>query len=147
MKKIFAVAVAAILGVSAFAQQGDKSLGARLLYGSDIERLGIGIVGQYGFQDDVRGEASIGYYPGDNTAVFEINVNAHYLLGNDSMTVYPLAGINFTHLENFSTKPGLNLGAGIEFPLTYSLNFVAEVKYVISKYDQFVLGAGVNFKF
>ena len=147
MKKVLVAVVVALIGISAFAQQGEKAIGARFVYGGDIEKIGVGIIGQYGFEDAIRGELGFNFYPDDNASVFEVNANAQYLLGNDSMTFYPFAGLNLTSIKHLSTKPGINIGAGVEFPLTDVLNFAAEVKYVISKYDQFVLGAGVNFKF
>lgn len=147
MKKLALVIAAALISVAAFAQKGEKAIGARFLYGSEIEKIGIGILGQYGFEDEIRGELGFNFYPDDNANVFEVNANAQYLLGNDSVTFYPFAGLNLTSIKHASTKPGINIGAGIEFPLTDVLNFAAEVKYVISKYDQFILGAGINFKF
>ena len=145
MKKLALVIVAALIGIAAFGQE--KSIGARLLYGSEIEKLGVGVVGQMDIQNNIRGALSLGIYPDDNASVFEINGNAQYLLGNDSVTFYPFAGLNLTSIKHASTKPGINVGAGIEFPLTDVLKFGAEVKYVISKYDQFVLGAGINYCF
>ena len=145
MKKLALVIVAALIGIAAFGQE--KSIGARLIYGSEMEKLGIGVVGQMDIQNDIRGALSLGFYPDDNASAFEINANAQYLLGNDSVTFYPFAGLNITSVKHASTKPGINVGAGIEFPLTDVLNFAAEVKYIISKYDQFVIGAGINFKF
>ena len=149
MKKFALVIVAALISMTAFAQQGDKAVGARLVYGSEIEKLGLGIVGQYGITNEVRGDASLFYYPDSDFSAFEFNANAHYLLGNDSVTFYPFAGLNITNIKHVATKPGLNVGCGIEFPLTDKLVFAAEAKYIIAKkgFAQFVIGGGLNFRF
>ena len=145
MKKLALVIVAALIGIAAFGQE--KSIGARLLYTGDFEKLGIGVVGQMDIQNNIRGALSLGFYPDKNASAFEINADAQYLLGNDSVTFYPFAGLNLTGVKHASTKPGINVGAGIEFPLTDVLKFGAEVKYVISKYDQIIIGAGINYCF
>ena len=96
--------------------------------------------------------------------VTEININGHYLFINEAdMIVYALAGINITGFKNEYTysengfsesmsvsdsETGLNLGAGIEYALDFA-NFYAEAKLanVGGDADQFVLGAGLRFKF
>ena len=147
MKKLALVIAATLISVAAFAQKGEKAVGARFLYGSEIEKIGVGILGQYGFEDNIRGELGLSFFPDDNASTFEINANAQYLLGNESVNFYPFAGLNLTGIKHASTKPGINVGAGVEFPITDVLMFAADVKYVISKYDQFVIGAGINYRF
>ncbi|MBQ9184706.1 MAG: porin family protein [Bacteroidales bacterium] len=159
MKKLVIAVVALLMSISAFAQQGDKAIGVNLVYGSEIKNIGLGIKGQYFFLDNVRGEASFNYFmKKDNVKLWELNANAHYMLGNESMWFYPLAGFNLANVKaeyylnggtisDSESKLGLNLGAGIQFPVSEMLDFTAEAKYVISDYDQFVIGIGLLYKF
>lgn len=154
MKKLVIAVVALLMSISAFAQQGDKAIGVNLVYGSEIKNIGLGIKGQYFFLDNVRGEASFNYFmKKDGIKWWELNANAHYMLGNESMWFYPLAGFNLANLKadvpgsDSSSKLGLNLGAGIQFPVSEMLDFTAEAKYVISDADQFVIGIGLLYKF
>ena len=162
MKKILTLVCVMMLGMG-FAQaqvhQGQTAAGLNLVYGSEIENLGIGARFQYGVLDQLRAEVGLNYFFEKNHLTWwDVNINAHYLVGlwNDQLFIYPLAGLNYT-MVNYNGElnekgeenhVGLNLGAGIEYEITdhFSVNF--EYRHtIVRKVDQGVFGLGVNYKF
>ena len=81
------------------------------------------------------------------------DLNGHYVLNSlDRFEFYGLAGLNitFAKLKRLETSTsgtdnalGLNIGAGTYIKVTEQLDLFAEAKYIFSKYDQFMLKAGV----
>lgn len=95
-----------------------------------------------------------------STMMFD--VNAHYVFNSlDQFEFYGLAGIDiliankkdvmtitgsvpFTEtLKEHDNAIGLNLGLGTYMKLTDQLDLSVEAKYLVSKYHQFMLSAGV----
>ena len=89
-----------------------------------------------------------------NTMMFDIN--GHYVFNSlDKMEFYALAGLDimlafkrdkYVGSEAYKESDnafGLNVGAGTYFKLTEQFDIYAEAKYLLSKYDQFMLNAGV----
>ena len=65
MKKILTLVCALMLGMGlgqAQVHQGETAAGVNLLYGSEIESLGIGAKFQYTFINNVRGEVGFNYF-------------------------------------------------------------------------------------
>lgn len=162
MKKILTLVCALVLGVgfaSAQVHQGETAVGANLVYGSEIENLGLGARFQYGILDQLRAEVGLNYFFEKNhLSWWDVNINAHYLLGlwNEQLYIYPLAGLNYTMVDykgdlnpkGEENHVGLNLGAGIEYELNehWGVNF--EYRHtIIRKVDQGVFGLGINYKF
>ena len=139
--------------------QGETAVGANLVYGSEIESLGLGARFQYGIWDQLRAEVGLNYFFEHNHVSWcDVNLNAHYLLGlwNEQLYIYPLAGVNYTMTkvklpgENSDEENhiGLNLGAGIEYELTEHWGVNLEYRHtIIRKVDQGVIGLGINYKF
>ena len=157
MKKIFTMICVLMLGVGAAqaqANQGETAVGVNLVYGSEIESLGLGARFQYGIIDHLRGEVGFNYFFEHNhTTWWDVNINAHYLvnLKNDQFYIYPLAGLNYT-MAKFdkleSNHVGLNLGAGFEYEFNEHWGANFEYRHtIIRKVDQGVFGLGVNYKF
>ena len=180
MKKTLTLALALILGMGicqAQDLQGESAAGVRLMYGTEIESLGLGIDFQYCVIDHVRGEVSFNYFfEHDDINWMDVNLNAHYLVSlmDHKMFLYPLAGLNYTmskrtvHEEprtewddegNPRTIPGgkhsdeenhvgLNVGAGIEYK--FNDHFSAGLEYrhtIIRKVDQGVFGVNLHYHF
>ena len=156
MKKILSlIAVVLLCAVAAQAQKGVKGVGVNLLYGTEIDRVGIGGKFQYGFTDPIRGEASLNYFfeNDEHYKALEANLNVHYLFDvAKDLKVYPLAGLVLAHWKQegwkADNKLGVNLGGGVELNLaeTWAINF--EAKYVlIDRFDQAVLSIGATYKF
>jgi hypothetical protein len=84
-----------------------------------------------------------------------VDINGHYVFNSlDQFEFYGLAGIdiilawkrdkypNITYKESDNTL-GLNLGLGTYMKLTEQFDLYAEAKYLLSKYSQFMLNAGI----
>jgi opacity protein-like surface antigen len=84
------------------------------------------------------------------------DINGHYVFNSlDKFEFYGLLGMDllftwkkdtYTGSETFKEKdnaPGLNLGAGTYMKLTDQFDLFLEAKYILSKYGQFMLNAGV----
>ena len=162
MKKIITLVCAMVLGVGfmyAQVQQGQTAVGANLVYGSEIESMGVGARFQYGVTDQLRTEVGLNYFFEHNhLSWWDVNINAHWLvaLRNDQLYIYPLAGLNYTMVDfkgdmndlGEENHIGLNLGAGIEYEITDHWGVNLEYRHtIIRKVDQGVIGLGVNYTF
>lgn len=162
MKKILTIVCMLMLGMGigqAQVHQGETAAGVNLVYGSEIENLGIGARFQYGVLDQLRAEVGFNYFFEKNhMSWWDVNINAHYLVGlwNEQLYIYPLAGLNYTmvdfkgDLNNLGEENhvGLNLGAGIEYELDEHFGVNFEYRHtIIRKVDQGVFGLGINYKF
>ena len=162
MKKFLLLVCAAVISMSASAQEGQKAVGFSLLYGSEIDNVGLGVKGQYNLTDNLRGEAAFDYYlKKDGWSMWDINANMHYLFNvGRKITVYPLAGLGFVNVsfeagdkdyvavKSSKGRLGVNLGGGVDFALTKNISLNGELKYqFIDNFNQVVLGTGLNFKF
>ena len=92
MKKLLSIACALMLGMGigqAQVHQGQTAAGLNLVYGSEIESLGIGARFQYGILDQLRGEVGLNYFFEHNhMSWWDVNINAHYLVGLKSDQFY-----------------------------------------------------------
>lgn len=159
MKKLIILTSMLLMVVcSVSAQQGKQAIGFQLGYGTEIESLGVGVKYQYNILDALRLEPSVDYYfENDGLSMFDINLNAHYLLPiAKGARLYPVFGLTYTNwnwdLEDGydlnKDKFGVNLGAGAEFDLSASWMMNFEVKYqLISDWDQGVFNIGFAYKF
>ena len=161
MKKLLLIMCVAILGTtSAFAlDKGDKAIGINILYGTEIESMGVGAKAQYVFLDHWRAEAAFNYFfERKSTHMWEINLTAHYLINlGDKFRVYPLAGptvVNATTdldgngVNMSQTKFGLNLGGGVEYSISDNFSVGFEARYsIVSKIDQAVFSLGAAYHF
>ena len=161
MKKILTLVCMLMLAVGLNAQthQGESAAGVQLVYGSEIESLGVGIKYQYGILDQLRAEVGINYFFEHNHMQWwDVNVNAHYLvaLWNERLHIYPIAGLNYTMVDfkgadnpkGEENHVGLNLGAGIEYDFTEHFGACFEYRHtIIRKVDQGVFALGLNYKF
>ena len=145
MKKIFTLVCALMLGIGvsqAQVGQGETAVGVNLVYGSEIESLGLGARFQYGIIDHLRGEVGFNYF-----------FDAHYLVNlfNENFFIYPLAGLNYTMAKFEGVEKnhiGLNLGAGVEYEISDHWGVNLEYRHtIIRKVDQGVIGLGLNYKF
>ncbi|MBR1620828.1 MAG: porin family protein [Prevotella sp.] len=99
MKKLLFTLAITLATISASAQKGVKTVGANVSYGTEIKNIGIGVKGQYGITDAIRGEASLDYFfKNDGMSMWDVNLNVHYLFPiTEKIKVYPLAGLTFTN--------------------------------------------------
>lgn len=162
MKKILTLVCMMMLGLG-FAQaqvhQGEAAVGANLVYGTEIESMGLGARFQYGILDQLRAEVGFnGFFQHKHTSWWDVNLNAHYLVGlwNEQLYFYPLAGLNYTMrkvkvdgISDEENHVGLNLGAGLEYELNehFGANFEFRHTIVRKNCDQAIFGIGLNYKF
>lgn len=146
--------------------QEHTRIGGQLIYGSNINTVGIGVVAEFPIATNMVISPGFSYYfPKKETYIkqtaWELNGNLNYLFVNDDkMEVYALGGLNYTNIgvkididgfagidgmSSSAGKIGLNLGAGANFNIGKSFFPFAELKYIISEYDRLVIGAGVKF--
>jgi len=167
MKKILSLACALVLGIgfaSAQVHQGETAVGANLVYGSEIESAGIGARFQYGITDQLRAEVGLNYFfEHKHMSWWDVNINAHWLVGlwHEQLYLYPLAGINYTMVNDKRPNNdhpngpgqkndiGLNIGGGIEYEINEQWGVNAEYRHTINggNYDQGVFGIGINYYF
>jgi opacity protein-like surface antigen len=92
----------------------------------------------------------------ENTRVSAMmfDINGHYVFNSlDRFEFYGLAGLNiaFAKIKWLGVNPssgsdnamGLNVGAGTYMKITEQFDLYGEVKYLVSKYDQFMVNVGV----
>lgn len=160
MKKVlFTLLLAAVISFSASAQ-GTTRVGGLLGYGSEIESFAIGGIAEFMIKDNMAISPSLVFFfpkteSGYKSSLWELNGNFnYYFLTEGSAQVYGLAGLNLAgaktkvgDTEVYSdTELGLNLGIGSNFVTTNDkLLPFAEIKYVISDFDQLCIYAGVKF--
>jgi len=86
-------------------------------------------------------------------SVMMFDLNGHYVFNSlDRFEFYGLAGLNvtFTKIKWLGTTSGssdnalgLNIGAGTYMKITEQVDLSGEVKYILSKYDQFMFNVGI----
>lgn len=161
MKKLLSALLFSLLSFAAVVTaEAQYSAGAGLIYGTEIEQLGIRGEGFYTINEDFRVGASLGYFFPDDFNIgsrrwFDVNANANYFLyAEDEVSIYGLGGLNFAFLsinfDNFpnesETEVGLNLGAGVEYMLDFASLFgELQLSGLGGDADQLVLGAGLRF--
>lgn len=160
MRKSVLTTVFALISLCSFAQ---IKLGPQIVYGTEME-FGVGAKASFKVTDEIHISPNINYFFGKKVAgvasysAFTINADGHYLFPMEKgIVLYPLAGVNFTRStatvsflgkthSASAQKLGLNIGGGVNYEFTPSIIGVAEVKYVISKFDQAVFSVGTMFK-
>jgi outer membrane immunogenic protein len=165
MKKILFI-FSLLLVTATVSQAQHTRVGALLGYGTQIENLGIGVIGDFSIGDTKfsLSPSFVYYLTAKNsfvkTSVWELNANVNYeLYTNDMVFVYGLAGLNYTQVKAKADLPGfgsmsssdgnigLNIGGGVNFAVSEMLVPFAELKYAISEFDQLLIAAGVKFNF
>lgn len=161
MKKLL-LALACVCGFSCntFAQKGVSEIGAHINYGTKIESVGLGVHYRYGITDAVRLEPSASFYfKKDGVSMFDLGANVHYLIPlADKLILYPLAGAAFSswrfdgfgvdEFKDTASRLAVNLGGGLEVPVSEHVAVGAEVKYqIIKDLNQLVVGLNLSYKF
>lgn len=166
-----AAAVLAVALVAAPALAGEAIIGGGVAYGSDIGMPGLQFGAYYrldGKLDHLRLGGDVdGFLPNHDdvpggkltSTLFDVNVNAQYLFFRSPeapLTFYGLTGLSLAFVgakvDNTTTrdvsdhavKPGLNLGAGAEFDISFAAAYL-EAKYVVSDANQLVAVLGLRF--
>lgn len=134
-------------------------IGGGLIYGTELEEVGVQVNGTLNTPGPIRLAADIGIFLLDDVGnsergFWEINFNGHYMLpGIPKANVYGIAGINIStatlkndtfNIDSSDSEFGLNLGGGAEVPLGFAKLF-GELRVVLGEADQAVLSGGLRF--
>ncbi len=169
MKRLISFLFAAILSVSLSTNvSAQVSIGGGIVYGFDIEEIGIQASGTYNLSPEMRIGGDIIYWlVGDESIMgeswsstfVEVNANFNYIFYDENdLSIYGLGtlGIHYASFdydfsfngfdESFSesdTELGLGLGVGFEYNLG-SVVLYSEPRIFLTGFDQFALSAGVR---
>ncbi len=144
-----------ILLLIATASQAQISVGPGIVYGFDVEEIGLQARGVYSINETWRGQADFTYYLEDNDFIsfWEFNTNANYIfVDNGNSIVYALAGLQFFHVkiedvlfggDVSDTDTGLNLGIGGQLGLSDKITGFGEAKFTVGGAEQLLIAAGV----
>ena len=169
MKKVIILSVVVLFSMS-YVKAQQITLGGGLAYGTDIEKAGITLNGQYFFTEKFAAAPSfIFYFPEKNTysgpgysykakaSLWEFNADVnYYFYGNDKVKFFGEGGLNIStakaKVENgnqtqksSNTEAGINLGVGADFKAGEKIIPFVSMKYTVSDYDQLVIRGGIRF--
>lgn len=146
-----------LAGIISLAANAQTRVGGMLGFGSEIETLGIGALGEFMIKENMGISPQIFFFFGkDDVSMWEINGNFNYYFMQEEVDLYGLAGLNIASIkvdydspfidDASDTEIGINLGLGANFHVSNEniLPF-AELKYAISDFDQLAIFAGVKF--
>lgn len=160
MKKLFLLAVVALISVTTFAQDGKWAAGVNIGYGSDISKPSIGVKALYDINNSFTVAPSFNYYfqkkdEGVKMNYWDLNCDLHWnVVSKESFKFYPLAGITYLHrkasIEGISGSDswfGANIGVGGQFNLSSNWAAAVEAKYQIIDGSQFVPSLSLMYRF
>lgn len=169
MKKLFLLAVLALMTVTTFAQDGKFAVGLNIGYGaaSDLKKPSIGIKASYDISEKFTVAPSFNYYfpkkedigDGDEFTLnfWDINCDIHWnVLQKENFKLYPLAGLTYLHAKGSAEgeesesegKFGGNIGVGGQMDITDKWAVSIEMKYqFISDIPQFVPSLSLMYRF
>lgn len=150
-------------------QAQEKSVGAALVYGTDIKSVGLQAQGQYFFTENWAASPSLvyflpkSYYQDFKMKWFELNLNANYYftIENENIRPYATGGLGLSFISmptTYSffdedvknttyTEVGLNLGGGADFVVSDNLRPFGELRYAINGFGQLSIVGGVRYTF
>lgn len=161
MKKL--LVTLSLVTVILFAAKAQTRVGGHLAYGTEIESLGIGALGEFFLNEKMAiSPGLIFFFPKSEGPLkltwWELNANFnYYFIPDGSVNLYGIAGLNFASLNvkydgpgnDFSdsdSEIGLNLGIGTNFILQNDKVVpFGELKFVVGDADQVVLSFGAKF--
>jgi outer membrane immunogenic protein len=147
-------------------------VGASANYGLWIKEIGASAYGIYSVSKKIDIVPNVTYFlphevdiiTGSSTGTIEytwwaVNLDGHYVLFEKSIFhIFGLMGLNFTNEtkrtdeiymgqpfkdKTTSTKIGLNVGAGVQFPLSKFFIPFTEIKYTLGEKHQVVVSLGI----
>ncbi|WP_455666346.1 porin family protein [Phocaeicola sp.] len=169
MKKLFLLAVVALISVTSFAQDGKWAAGLNIGYGTDeyIKKPSIGIKVLYDITDQWTVAPSFDYYFQKKIKeegaeikmnVWDINCDLHWnVLRKENFKLYPFAGITYLHAKatakgygqtgsNSNGDFGVNIGVGGQVNIASNWAASLEAKYESAE-GQFIPSLAILYKF
>ena len=169
-KKIFSFALITVLVSSLFnikTTAQEIKLGGGLVIGTELPPLGLQFKGTYGMDmvlENLSGSVEFAiFFPSTQNNIkhsrWTLDFDGNYTFWSATgFDFYGIAGLNISHYAKkytgplvgvgdvIGTKPGLNVGAGVNFAFNQQLTAFSEVKYILSNYDQAAFNVGVLFE-
>ncbi|HSH50534.1 MAG TPA: hypothetical protein VK982_02315 [Bacteroidales bacterium] len=171
MRKLISILFALVLltGLSSLKTNAQEiKLGGGLVFETDRPPVGLQFKGTYGLDmllENLAGSIEFGiFFPQNRTnwkyTRWAIDVDGNWTFWNTGdFDFYAVGGLNITHYsaeytglysniydyDDVGTKPGLNMGAGVNFNFSSNMSAFSEFKYIISNYDEAVFNLGVLF--
>lgn len=162
MKKVVLFLIVVLITLSTVDSMAQAKVGGFIGFGSDVDQVGVGGIGEYGITNQWSVSSSILFYLTESNSNFtrrwmEFNINANYYFYQEGIAnLYGLGGINYlrsSYREKFgdertfsSGDVGINLGIGSNFDVGKNFEPFAEVKFVLGETDQVALFFGMKFK-
>lgn len=169
MKKIFLSTFLLFASILlAHAQEGLWRINAGLAFGSDAGydggNLGINAGAEYFILDEVSASPSFTYYFKSTEDIGSVeysvqlitfNIDGRYYFYNEDFQAYGIAGIVIASanydvegvpsaaIYDDDSEAGLNIGAGIIYPISDKIGLNGQIKYQTPYSGQLVLNAGV----
>ena len=170
MKKLFLLAVVALISVTTFAQDGKWAAGVNIGYGcaSDISKPSIGVKALYNISDKLAVAPSFNYYfqnkykeEGFELKIncWDVNCDLHWnVVSKENFKFYPLAGLTYLHAKvsgdddivegGSDGKFGANVGIRGQFNFGSNWAAAIEAKYqIISDVSQLVPSLSLMYRF
>lgn len=156
-KRACRLLVAACALYAAPAAAEGVSAGGGVVYGTEVEEVGLHLDGYYDLSEQVEslwaGGAFNYFFVGSGLSFWALNFNGQYTLYEEGpLRAYGLGGINVTRVSvevlgvaEGTTEFGLNLGGGAAYRVAEAIDVVGELKYVLSDADQLVVGVGARY--
>lgn len=142
MKNLLKVVLVIVVMFSFSQAKAQISAGAGVVYGTEINNIGISVHGKYQFTDEWSAAPSFTYFlKKDNLSWSSLDLDANYLLSDAGF--YAIAGLNMTFfsidtddtiLGGFDlsgTDTGFNIGAGMNFEIADGMTFAPEARYTL----------------
>lgn len=130
------------------AQTGDISVGGGLVYGFDVEELGIQVGGTYRFNPSFRIGADLLYWFNDNVERYGVNANLNYVFHHRrDLLLYGLGtvGLHVLDADQNNSELAFGVGAGLEYDLRGPVLF-SELNFYINGFDQAILAVGLRYR-
>jgi opacity protein-like surface antigen len=138
------------------------SVGGGLVYGTDIDNIGITVNGLYEIDDNWGAAPSFTYFLEKdyvNWSVLDLDGNYTFTEVEKIGKIYGLAGLSLMFwkvdfgqeyetifdLKDNGTELGLNLGGGFKMEISESLILAPEIRYTIGDADYLRIGAKILF--
>lgn len=164
MKNLLKTLAAAILFLVVTEASAQISVGGGIVYGTDINNIGISVNGKYEFNEKWSAAPAFTYFLKkdyvnwsalDLDANYQIteleNIGGLYAIGGLNMTFYKIkydfgfGGYGSSSGSVTGSNTGLNLGLGLNVPVSEKFMIAPEIKYSISSGSY--LRAGVKIMF
>jgi len=130
--------------------------GGALVFGSDLGTTGLNLRAEIPVSSRMALAPDIIYYFQKGVNVLEINANGQYKLNGNFVQPYVVGGLNLSawsfknkiEVEGKSsgTKPGLNLGGGLNMEIA-NFHVFTEAKFIVAGYANFAIMAGLLIPF